>query len=150
MRMKKLLSGLLLGAVGCASAADHSRDLHSTQEREMTLGLVQKEIRLGMSQAAVVEALGSPNIVTKDTAGKEVWVYDKIATEASYSRSRSGLTGGVGGGGVPGNSLLLGLVSGSHSHESGASATTQRTLTVIIRYDSAGQVESCSYHASKF
>ena len=53
----------------------------------MTLGIVQKEIRVGLSQADVAAALGSPNIVTKDSADKETWVYDKIASEASYSAS---------------------------------------------------------------
>jgi hypothetical protein len=34
----------------------------------MTLGVVQKEIHKGLSQADVAEALGSPNIVTRDSA----------------------------------------------------------------------------------
>jgi len=56
---------------GCISAAQHQRDLHSTQEREMTVGIVQKEIRVGMSQTDVASALGSPNIVTRDSEGRE-------------------------------------------------------------------------------
>ncbi len=59
---------------GCMTAADHQRSLGSSQEREMTLGVVQKEIRVGMSQADVATALGSSNIVTKDDEGKETWV----------------------------------------------------------------------------
>jgi outer membrane protein assembly factor BamE (lipoprotein component of BamABCDE complex) len=100
----------------------------------MTLGLVQKEIRVGMSQADVASALGSPNIVTKDSEGKETWVYDKIATEASYSRSQS-----------YGTILILGFSTGS-----GAASTTQRTLTVVIKFSERGLVDSFSYHASKF
>jgi len=69
------------------TAAQHQLNLGSSQEREMTLGIVQKEIRVGLSQADVAAALGSPNIVTKDSADKETWVYDKIASEASYSAS---------------------------------------------------------------
>ncbi len=88
-----LLVSLLL--FGCMTAAQHQKSLHSTQEREMTLGIVQKEIRAGMSQADVATSLGSPNIVTKDSSGKETWVYDKIATEASYSK-RAGSMIGVG------------------------------------------------------
>ncbi len=72
---------------GCVSAAQHQKELGSTNEREMTVGIVQKEIRTGMSQADVAEALGSPNIVTRDSEGKETWIYDKIASEASYSNS---------------------------------------------------------------
>ena len=146
--------GLLLLAaltLGCTSAAQHQQNLGSAQEREMTLGIVQKEIRVGMSQADVASALGSPNIVTKDAEGKETWVYDKIATEASYSQSGGGLGGAVGAGGVEGNALILGGVGGGYSKGAGAASTTQKTLTVVIKFDKdTGLVESFSYHTSKF
>ena len=125
---------VLVLPVGCMTAADHQRSLGSTQEREMTLGVVQKEIRVGMSQAGVATALGSPNIVTKDDEGKETWIYDKIASEASYSTS---------GGGV---SILI----AGYSQSSGAASSTQKTLTVVIKYDKKGTVESVAYHTSKF
>jgi hypothetical protein len=76
----------------------------------MTVGIVQKEIRVGMSQADVALALGSPNIVTSDGSGKETWIYDKIASEASYSASSGGVSGGVGAGGLAGSALILGGV----------------------------------------
>lgn len=135
---------------GCVSASQHQRELHSTQEREMTVGVVQKEIRVGMSQTDVVSALGSPNIITRDNEGKEAWVYDKIATEASYSKSSGGVGGGVGAGGVGGNTLILGGIGSGYSKEAGAAATTQKTLTVIIKFDENQLVESFSYHSSKF
>ncbi len=119
---------------GCKTAAEHRSELGSTREREMTVGIVQREIRKGMSGAEVAEALGSPNIVTKDADDKETWVYDKIATEASYSQSQSAIF----------------LVLGGMSQQSGASSVTQRTLTVVIKYDGNGKVESFSYHTSKF
>ncbi len=119
---------------GCRTAQDNRRDLTSTQERELTVGVVQREIKKGMSGTAVVEALGSPNIVTKDDSERETWVYDKIATEASYSESQNGLF----------------LILGSVSNQSGAASTTQRTLTVIITFSTSGKVESFKYHQSKF
>ncbi len=143
-----LLAGVLMSS--CMTAAQHQQTLHSTQEREMTVGIVQKEIRAGMSQADVAAALGSPNIVTRDSEGKETWIYDKIATEASYSRDSGGLGGGAGAGGIAGTTLILGLVGGSYSKEAGATATTQKTLTVILKFNKDGKVESFSYHASKF
>ncbi|MEW6675180.1 MAG: hypothetical protein AB1348_04070 [Nitrospirota bacterium] len=133
---------------GCMTAAQHQQSLPSTQEREMTVGIVQKEIRVGMSQADVATALGSPNIVTRDSEGKETWIYDKIATEASYSKSSGGIGGGAGG--VAGTTLILGLIGGGYSKEAGAMSTTQKTLTVIIKFDKNNTVESFSYHASKF
>ena len=103
----------------------------------MTLGVVQKEIRTGMSQADVAAALGSPNIVTKDGAGRETWIYDKIASEASFSQD----AGGTG--------LILSLL-GVYSRTAGAASSTQRTLTVVIRFNEKSEVESFTYHASKF
>jgi outer membrane protein assembly factor BamE (lipoprotein component of BamABCDE complex) len=135
---------------GCRSTEEHQSQLHSTKEREMTVGVVQKEISVGMSQTDVAEALGSPNIVTRDNEGKEAWVYDKIATEASYSNSSAGVRGGVGVGVGGGNTLVLGGVGGGYSQASGASATTQKTLTVIIKFGADNLVESFSYHSSKF
>jgi len=143
-----LLAVALLG--GCMSAAMHQKSLSSTAERDMTLGVVQKEIRIGMPQGDVAAALGSPNIVTKDGTGNETWVYDKIATEVSYSRDAGGV--GIFG-------LLLGAgsavaggggASGSYNKEAGAASSTQRTLTVVIKFDAKSQVESVRYHASKF
>jgi outer membrane protein assembly factor BamE (lipoprotein component of BamABCDE complex) len=136
--------------VGCMTAGQHQQSLNSAQEREMTVGIVQKEIRQGMSQADVAAALGSPNIVTKDGTGKETWIYDKIATEASYSRSSSEIGAGGGAAGIAGSTLLLGIISGGHSQASGASSSTQKTLTVIIKFNEQNQVDSFSYHASKF
>lgn len=128
---------ILTASYGCMSAAEHQSSLPSTQAEEMTVGVVQKEIRVGMSQADVATALGSPNIVTKDSAGKETWVYDKIASEVSYSKD----AGGTG--------LIINLFGG-YNREAGAVSTTQKTLTVVIKYDDKGLVESFSYHASKF
>lgn len=137
-------------SAGCMTAAQHQQSLSSASEREMTLGVVQKEIRAGMSQADVATALGSPNIVTRDTDGRETWIYDKIATEASYSRDSGGATGLAGAGGVAGTTLILGGLLGSYSRDAGASSTSQKTLTVIIKFDKASKVETFSYHASRF
>jgi outer membrane protein assembly factor BamE (lipoprotein component of BamABCDE complex) len=104
------------------------------KEQQLTVGVVQKEIKAGMSQADVAEALGSPTIVTKDSDGKETWIYDKIGTEASYSSAGGG-----------GSILIL-----SFSRGSSVSRTTQKTLTVVIKFGPDQRVESFTYHASTF
>ena len=152
-KRKAILNSFLVVSVlltACMSAVQHQQSLPSFKERELTVGIVQKEIRVGMSQAEVVEVLGAPNIVTRDSEGKETWIYDKIATEAYYSKDSGGIGGGVGGGGVAGTTLILGILGGSYSKEAGAVSTTQKTLTVIIKFDKNNKVESFSYHASKF
>ena len=124
---------MVLTLTGCMSAHQHYQQTHGAQERQMTVGTVQKEIRKGMSAADVAETLGSPNIVTTDAEGREVWIYDKISTDVSYSKDSGGagaalligsISGGVGGGG---------LASGNYSRSAGAQSKTQRTLTVIIK-----------------
>lgn len=120
---------------GCTTtAAQHQQQLGSAAAREMTVGIVQKEIRAGLMQDQVVTALGSPNIVTRDAAGRETWVYDKVATEASYSQS-----------GAYGTVLLLGT-----GNSAGAASQSQRTLTVVIKFGANQQVETFSYHSTRF
>ena len=114
----------------------------------MTLGVVQKEIHTGMSQADVAEALGSPNIVTKDSEGNESWIYDKIATEISYSKDSGGIAGGVGS--FIENWRIAPAGAVGYSKSAGAAAQTQKTLTVIIKFDENNLVKSLSYHSSKF
>lgn len=137
---------LLLAGANLAGAAERRDEPKPAGEREFTLGLVQKEVRVGMSQADLLGALGSPNILARDRQGQESWVYDKFATEARVKSS--GFGGGAGGLGSAGTSLLLGLLNGYSKDEKAISS--QRTLTVVIRFDSEGRVESFSFHASRF
>lgn len=139
---------LIMFTGGCMTAAEHQEALHSSKEREMTLGVVQKEIRTGMSQADVAEALGSPNIVTKDSEGNESWIYDKIATEISYSKDSGGILAGAGG--WIENWRIVPVGGVGYSKSAGAAAQTQKTLTVVIKFDENSLVKSLSYHASKF
>lgn len=139
-----LLTSAMLA--GCQQAGDHKRAVQDDTADRITVGKVQKEIRIGMSGADVAQALGSPNIVTTDDQRREVWIYDKISTEYVHSSS----SGGV-------NALLLGWGSdvggaggAGASAASGAKSTTQRTITIVIRFDNAGQVRDFSYNTSSF
>ena len=130
---------------GCMTAAKHQQSLPSAEEKKMTVGVVQKEIREGMSQAGVADALGSPNLVTQDKNGTETWIYDKVSTEYAYSTSSGGIIALILGGG----SSVSGGVTPSYSRRGGASSTTQRTLTVIIKFID-GVVDEFAYHSSSF
>ena len=137
---------LILVGAGVAGAADRTGDAKLAREWEFTLGLVQKEVHVGMSQADLVSVLGSPNILTRDSHGRESWVYDKFATEAQVKTS--GFGGGAGGIGGAGTSVLFGVLNGYRRNETAVSS--QRTLTVVNRCDEDGQVESCAFHSSRF
>lgn len=116
---------------GCAPATFHKYQVRDTLKEKVTIGKVQKEIKIGMPSAKVVEILGPPNLITTDEQRREVWVYDKIATEVVYSESDAGLKF---------------LTPGS----AGALSSTQRTLTIIIKFDKEGKVRDFAYHASRF
>lgn len=134
MRKISCLFLSLLFLSGCSTASSHLRSTKSDVADRVTVGKVQREIRVGMSSAAVIETLGSPNIVSTDENRLEVWVYDKIASDVSYSNSNGGVW------------LILGAVGGN----SGAASTTQRTLTIVIKFDVDKKVRDFAYHSSSF
>ncbi len=141
-----LASALITLTSGCMTAAQHRQSVSDNSTDRMTVGKVQREIRVGMSGAEVAAALGSPNIVSTDEERREVWIYDKIATDTAYSTSSGGvsalilgITGSVAGGVAPG-----------YSQGAGASSNSQRTLTVIIKFDDKKKVRDFAYHTSRF
>jgi len=140
----------LSSLIGCMSANQHYQKTHGPKEKEMTVGTVQKEIRKGMAAADVATALGSPNIVTTDSESREVWVYDKISTDVTYSKDAAG--GGLKllVAGVSDSLFGSGLGSGDYSRSAGAQSKTQRTLTVVIKYDGQQRVRDFFYHTSRF
>jgi len=131
-----ILLGLLSASLiaGCQSAASHRADVQDDSADRVTVGKVQREIHVGMSGADVIQVLNSPNIVSTDEERREVWIYDKIATDRAYSTSSGGA------------SILI--IGGSSS--AGATSTSQRTLTVIIKFDKEGKVRDFAYHTSRF
>lgn len=146
--MRNLIIFVLLPVIlaGCASASDHRREVQDDTGDRLTVGTVQKEIRVGMSGAEVAAVLGSPNIVSTDEERREVWIYDKVATDFVQSSSRGGVAALLLGFGGSGGALG----GGSYSSKAGASSRSQRTLTIIIKYDHEGKVRDFAYHTSKF
>jgi outer membrane protein assembly factor BamE (lipoprotein component of BamABCDE complex) len=138
------LIGLSLQA--CMSAGQHKADVQNDASDRLTLGTVQKEVRIGMSGGEVVAALGSPNIVSTGEQRREVWIYDRLATDVAYSTSRGGVSALLlGGGGSVGGGALGGI-----DRSAGATSTSQRTLTVIIKFDDEKRVADFAYHTSRF
>jgi outer membrane protein assembly factor BamE (lipoprotein component of BamABCDE complex) len=146
MRISALVIVVAVAATGCKTGGEHLQSLRSGEEARLTLGEVQRQVHVGMSSADVAQAIGSPNIVSTDEERREVWIYDRIATERAVSESGgSVLAGGGGAGSSAGGGGALGYGSSA-----GASMTSQRTMTVIIKYDHEGRVRDFAYHASRF
>ena len=134
--MKKLL--ILLGALslvsGCINAGTHRADVRDDSADRISVANVQREIKIGMSGADVIAVLGSPNMVTTDSQRRESWVYDKVSTERVHSATQGG----------------FGLILAGFGSASGASSTSQRTLTIVIKFDEQGLVRDYSYRQSSF
>ncbi|GJL84909.1 MAG: hypothetical protein DHS20C02_06840 [Micavibrio sp.] len=123
---------VLIVLSGCTQKASwHADEVKQAENPSFTVGEVQRNIHKGMTNAAVAEALGSPNVVSTDEEGREVWIYDRFHTEQVVSAS-NGIT------------LSLSNVAG------GASRTSQSTITVIIKYDHNKKVRDVAYHQSRF
>lgn len=132
----------VLALAGCMTAGEHRAALDSESDQRLTVGKVQREIRVGMSGAEVAQVLGTPNIVTTDEERREVWVYDRVSSESVHSESRGGIAALIFGGDV--------FVGGTASTGAGARSSTQRTLTVVIKFDREARVRDFSYHATQF
>jgi len=145
--IRSMVVALIAVAVGVrpAAAGEPGRS-PGDGSREFTLGVVQKELRPGLSQADVAERLGSPNLVTRDAGGREAWVYDKVSSEVVASSGNVGI-GGVGSGVGSTFAGLLGISAGRRSERT---RSTQKTLTVVVRFSAAGAVESFTWHSSRF
>jgi outer membrane protein assembly factor BamE (lipoprotein component of BamABCDE complex) len=153
--MRGFIKLLIISAVillsGCISAQQHASDVQNgLQGDRLTVGTVQREIKQGMSGADVAQVLGSPNIVSTDEQGREVWIYDKIATDTVYSNSSGGISSLILGGGPVGGGAIGGGIGGSSNYSSGAASKSQRTLTIVIKFGEDRKVRDFAYHSSRF
>lgn len=142
--MKKiaLLLAITASTSGCLAVSHHKSQVQDNATERVTVGTAQREIREGMSGADVAAVLGSPNIVSTDEQRREVWIYDKISTETAYSTSTGGISALVLGG--------AGLLSAGGNSSTGAVSKTQKTLTIIIKFDDQKRVRDFAYHTSRF
>ena len=122
--------------VGCypTSLAEQQADINAAKGEgdNLSIAKVQREIKIGMSSADVVLVLGSPNMVTTDDKRRESWVYDKISTEGMASTSSG--------------ARFLWLPADNKA----AVSRTQKTLTIVIKFDEKGMVRDFAYNTSKF
>jgi outer membrane protein assembly factor BamE (lipoprotein component of BamABCDE complex) len=102
------------------------------EPEKLSVGTVQREIKAGMDQAAVREALGAPTTVSADSQRREVWTYDGVSSDR-IDTARS----------VGGSMIVL---SGAKSAL--ASTADKRTLTIIVYYDDAKKVRDFAYNYS--
>lgn len=120
---------ILLG--GCVSPPKPLTERNS----QLTQGNVQMNLVVGKTtKAEVLENFGSPNITTRDGAGREVWSYQRAA-QISQSSSQSGYW----------TILLAGQSTTASGFES-----SSRMLTLIIKFDSNDVVTDFRSRTSNF
>ena len=122
----KIITLIILSSIILSSCAPNV----PTNSNNLTLGAVQSKIYKGQSQAEVMDVLGSPNIVTKDTQGREVWTYDRIYSDKD-SESRGFWF------------LFFGKSNAS-------SSSSSKSLTVIITFDDKKNVLDFTYQSLKY
>ena len=132
MHLARLSLLLALGALtGCLNPRDVHDSVRGDDKATISVGAAQRSIKVGMPNAGVAEALGSPNIVSTDEEGREVWIYDRVTSSVRATAANGPLTLFVGGGAA-------------------AAERSQSTLTIIVKFDKAGKVRDLAYHTSKF
>ena len=124
MRIATVPLFALLLALGCQSPPPEE------EGKKLTAGVVQREIRVGMSGSEVIEALGSPNIVTRDENGNRVWTYERYARNVETRES----------------GYFVIFLWGSKEAAKGST----RSFTVIIKLDENEKVREFAYHAVTF
>ena len=132
--MKKIIIISLTSIILFSCAANKPDDSNN-----LTLGTVQSKISKGQSQSSVMDILGSPNIVTKDSQGREVWTYDSISSENDASSSFV--------------FYILNPISwftGGGTNSKSSSSSSSKSLTVLITFDDNKNVLDFTYQSLKY
>ena len=117
--------------VGCVSSVKPL----TTRNSQLTQGNVQMKLVVGKTtKAEVLENFGSPNITTRDGAGREVWSYQRTA-QVTQSSNQSGYW-----------TIILAGQSGNTS----GFESSSRMITLVIKFDSSDVVTDFRSRTSNF
>ena len=124
----------VLTVAGCVVNETQTRPV-AVRNSELTHGNVQMNLRLGeTTQADVLDIFGPPNVATVDGSGREVWSWQKHATVTQSSSAKDYFT--------------VVLFGGSRS--ASGFEQTQRTMTLIVKFDAHKVVADFSSRSSEF
>jgi outer membrane protein assembly factor BamE (lipoprotein component of BamABCDE complex) len=131
------LVGLSVGIAilsGCAPATAPLATIPERQAetRRLAAGAAQM-VKVGMSGADVIAALGSPNVLTNNKEGLETWVYDKISNEYEFVTAQDG-----------------GWFFSPRSQQSGVQVQSQRTLLVVVNFNADRRVKNVQYRQTSY
>lgn len=125
----------VLGVIATAGCSNQSYQPLSSKYSDLTQGNVQMSLKVGhTTKSEVLEIFGSPNITTRDGAGREVWSYQRAAQVSQSSSSSSGFT-----------VIFAGASSGSSGFES-----SSKMMTLIVKFDDNDVVVDFRSRSSSF
>lgn len=126
-----VLPVLLMFLASCVAPTQPLTERNSS----LTQGNVQMNLIVGdTSKADVLEAFGSPNVTTRDGAGREVWSYQRAA-QVTQSSKESGYW----------TVILAGKSSSAAGFE-----TSSRMITLIIKFNAQDVVSDFRSRTSNF
>lgn len=131
--MKKWLFCLLMSfsifLIGCTNI----QDVVPTQKSNLTVGMIKSKVVEGRStQNDVIELFGSPNLITTNSEGNEVWTYNR----SSYNTKQ---TSGNANAGILGTGAILWIFGASAS--SAVSNASTSSFDFIVTFNKKGVVE---------
>lgn len=107
----------------------------TTRNSELTHGNVQMNLKVGATtQTEVLETFGAPNITSIDGSGQEVWTYQRHATVSQSASAENYWT----------------IILAGGSQEASGFEQSQRTQTLIIKFDSNKVVSDFRSRSSEF
>lgn len=117
--------GILLVFTSCASEQKEEKN------QTLTAGQVKKKIKKGQTnQVEVTQALGSPNLVSKNSSGDEVWTYSRQTSDSKSGSSFGGF-----------------IFFGSNKQQA---TTSTSTFDLIITFDDKDVVKDYSVVQSQY
>lgn len=129
--MLGLVLVLSMTSAGCVTPPQPLTQRNS----QLTQGNVQMNLIVGKTtKTEVLENFGSPNITTRDGAGREVWTYQRSA-QVAQSSSQSG---------------YWTIIFGGKSSEASGFEASSRMITLIIKFDKNDVVTDFKSRTSNF
>ncbi len=130
--MKMCLFLIMLSIAACSSTGDQNRQQNSINKNN-----VDKVLAKGTAQSKVLEALGSPNTVSSNDDGSEVWSYLRNAQNSNTNSVGATLW----------NSSLSYMSWGYLSADNTNRSSTSHNTTLIIYFDKHKRVANHSFRS---
>ncbi len=117
----------------------------------LSYGTVTAAVRKGeTTQLDLVQLFGSPNISTYDSAGIETWVYERTVTQTDVQSNSKAVQGAANLGVFFNFGNVGGGVAGGQSTQATSTASSIRSITVIVKFNDKKIVSDYSVRASYF